>query len=189
MNDGDVSGAIRILSSIDSIAPVNAETYAKLLELHPAPEVEFKFDDSADIAVDTVTESELQIAVSKFRNGSAAGLDGMRPQHFKDMLSINTGDTGSVLKTRLTNFSDLLLRGKAPTFIIPILYGAALCALNKKTGSIRPIACMHPVASLMPITNLQKFSKNLIFEMHSTNWREITCCYRRISSVPECIHS
>lgn len=38
-----------------------------------------KFDDSALINVDTATESELKIAVSKFRNGSAGGVDGIRP--------------------------------------------------------------------------------------------------------------
>lgn len=140
LNDGDVSGAIRILSSNDSIAPVNAETYAKLLELHPAPALVLDFDDSNIITATAVTESELKIAVDNFRNGSAGGLDGIRPQHFKDMLSIDTGESGSQLTARLTTFSDLLLHGKAPDFIIPILYGAALCALNKQTGSIRPIA-------------------------------------------------
>jgi len=45
-----------------------------------------------------------------------------------------------LLLTRLTTFCDLLLNGKAPDVIIPVLYGASLCGLNKKDNSIRPIA-------------------------------------------------
>lgn len=45
LNDGDIKGAIRILSSEDTIAPVNMEVYMKLLEKHPKPEVTHNFDD------------------------------------------------------------------------------------------------------------------------------------------------
>ena len=56
------------------------------------------------------------------------------------MLGVEMGEHGNILLTRLSIFCDLLLNGKTPSFIVPILYGASLCALNKKDFSIRPIA-------------------------------------------------
>lgn len=140
LNDGDVKGAIRILSSEDTIAPVNMEVYLKLLEKHPAPEMVQQIDDENLPTVDAVTESETKVAVFNFGNGSSGGLDGLRPQHLKDMLSVELGENGKLLITRLSTFSDLLLNGHVPDCIIPILYGACLCAFNKKDLSIRPIA-------------------------------------------------
>lgn len=81
LNDGDIKGAIRILSSEDTVAPVNMEVYMKLLEKHLAPELVQKFDDKQLPTVETVSESETKIAVFNFANGSSGGLDGLRPQH------------------------------------------------------------------------------------------------------------
>lgn len=132
LNDGDISD--------DTIAPVNMEVYLKLLEKHPAPELIHDFDDKNLPTVDAVTESETKIAVFNFVNGSSGGLVGLRPQHLKDMLSVELGENGKLMLTRLSTFCDLLFNGNAPDFIIPILYGACLCAFNKKDLSIRPIA-------------------------------------------------
>lgn len=140
LNDGDIKGAIRILSSEDTIAPVNSEVYMKLLEKRPAPELDVTFDDKNLPIVDVVSESETKIAVFNFQHGSSGGLDGLRPQHLKDILRVELGENGKLLLTRLANFCDLLYNGKAPDFIVPILYGARLCAFNKKDNTIRPIA-------------------------------------------------
>lgn len=122
------------------VAPVNLETYSKLLEKHPTPEKHLVFDDSTIPRINTVTESEVKVAILKFENGSAGGIDGFRPQHLKDMFGFEIGEHRNLVLTRLSTFSDLLLNGKVPEFIIPILSGASLCALNKKDLSIRPIA-------------------------------------------------
>lgn len=73
-------------------------------------------------------------------NGSAGGLKGLRPQHLKDMMGVELGEYALLIRTRLRRFTDYPLNGKAPNFIIPILYGAALRAFNEKKFSIRPIA-------------------------------------------------
>ena len=71
--------------------------------------------------------------------GSAGGLDGLRPQHLKDTMSVSAGDAGPRLQERLTEFTSLCLAGRVPTAIQPVFCGTALCAL-KKDGDIRPIA-------------------------------------------------
>jgi hypothetical protein len=67
-------------------------------------------------------------------------MDGLRPQHLKDLISVQTGEAGHQLVTCLTEFANLFLAGGVPTSIQPIFCGASLCALNKKDGGIRPIA-------------------------------------------------
>lgn len=141
LNAGDVRGAIRILSSNDSIAPVNLDNYVRLLEKHPAPGLEIvDVDDYELTPIEPVTASEITIAISNFPNGSAGGMDGLKPQHLKDMIHMSIGEHGTKLKQSLCSFSDLCLNGKLPSFIIPILYGANLCGISKKNGSVRPIA-------------------------------------------------
>lgn len=80
--DGDIKDAIRIIPSADWTATVNLETYRKLLEKHPPPAQDHSvFDDTTLLPVDTVTESEVKVAVFKFDNCAAGGLYGLRPQH------------------------------------------------------------------------------------------------------------
>jgi hypothetical protein len=80
------------------------------------------------------------VAIKSFMPGSAGGMDGLRPQHLKDMTSVSAGDAGQRLQKRLTEFTNLCLAGRVPAVIQPVFCGAALCALNKKDGGIRPIA-------------------------------------------------
>ena len=44
------------------------------------------------------------------------------------------------LLNAITDFVNLLLCGKCPTLVQPILFGGKLIALNKSDGGIRPIA-------------------------------------------------
>ena len=79
-------------------------------------------------------------AIKSLPAGSAGGLDGLRPQHIKDLTNMHTGEAGQRLISRLTDFVNLCLAGRVPASIRPIFCGASLCALNKKDGGIRPIA-------------------------------------------------
>lgn len=73
-----------------------------------------------------------------FPNGSAGGPDGLRPQHLKDLLSSAVNE--DPLLQSITDFSNLLLEGKTPQLVRPVLFGASLIALSKKGGGVRPIA-------------------------------------------------
>jgi len=56
------------------------------------------------------------------------------------MVSPITGIAGSRLIASLTAFANLCLEGRVPSVVRPILYGASLCALNKRDEGVRPIA-------------------------------------------------
>ncbi|XP_063893027.1 uncharacterized protein LOC135117549 [Helicoverpa armigera] len=82
----------------------------------------------------------LVTAIGSFRSGSAGGLDGLSPQHLKDLTCPSAGEAGESLLKELTALTNLMLSGKVDETVIDVLYGANLCALRKKDGGIRPIA-------------------------------------------------
>ena len=82
----------------------------------------------------------ISAAVKSFPNGSAGGVDGLRPQHLKDMLSPSCGLSCTLLLSELTRFSNICLEGRIPVIVRPVFAGASLCALAKKDGTVRPIA-------------------------------------------------
>lgn len=87
-----------------------------------------------------MTEKEVEKGISSFNADSASGIDGLSPQHLKDLLALNCGGTASQLLTSLTKLTNLMLSGKVCAEFVPFLYGASLIAFNKKDGGIRPIA-------------------------------------------------
>lgn len=142
LSDGDISGAIRLLSSDDTIATPNEATISSLQEKHPYhpepanfPEPPEQLDPPSE-----VSSEELSSALSSFPPGSAGGLDAPRPQIVKDLLGQSLGETGEKLGTAITNLINIILQGGVPTTFCPTFYGASLTALNKKGGGIRPIA-------------------------------------------------
>lgn len=141
--DGDVKGACRLLFSSDVRANVSDETLEALRSKHPPPPLNECFPEPpfpTNTNIFNATINNVNLAISSFPAGSSSGLDGLTPQHLKDMISIATGETGFKVLITLTKFSNFLLTEKVCPEIVPIFFGASLCALNKKDGGIRPIA-------------------------------------------------
>lgn len=151
IEEGDVRGAVRLAVSDDILAPCCDATADALRLLHPvraAPSnSSLSLPDSDVTRIDSSTSSVLSLsagdiieAIKSFPAGSAGGLDGLRPQHLKDMTSQYTGIAGERLVASLTEFTNLCLAGRVPLNVRPVFYGATLCALAKKGGGVRPIA-------------------------------------------------
>lgn len=87
-----------------------------------------------------VNQKNVKHGIASFSHGSATGFNGLRPQHIKDLKSFSAGDAGPRLHASITNLCNLMLSGNVEQEVCSILYGAALSALNKKSGGIRPIA-------------------------------------------------
>lgn len=142
VSEGNVGGAARLLFSNDDLAAHSSETFAALREKHPVPSAPAQLPEppsSVDSNV-SVCEDSVRLALLSFPNGSAGGLDGLSPQHLKDLTTTPSGDAGSALLKELTALINLMLTGRVNVEIIPVLYGANLVALAKKDGGIRPIA-------------------------------------------------
>lgn len=86
VSEGDVRGAVKLLLSTDTWATDNSVTYNLLKEKHPLPSRQLIFPNEPDettIAMVTTKEA-VRTSIFLFHNGSAAGIDGISPQHLKD---------------------------------------------------------------------------------------------------------
>lgn len=151
IEEGDVRGAVRLAVSDDVLAPCCDAVADALRLLHPPraaptngstspPQPDIITVNSCTPRVLMLSAHDIVEAIKSFPAGSAGGLDGLRPQHLKDMTSPYTGLAGERLVTTLTEFANMCLAGRVPPAVRPLFYGATLCALVKKGGGVRPIA-------------------------------------------------
>ena len=139
LEEGDFRGAVRLASSDDTLAPINEATFEALKAKHPPSHPQtalLPVDDNLQISI--VTVEEIIQANHSFPKSSAGGPDGLRPQHLKDMMSVDISCLD--LLPNLASFVQLVLEGKTPQSIQPFFFGANLTAIQKKGGGIRPIA-------------------------------------------------
>ena len=141
---GDVRGAVRVISSDDSLSPSSEAVLESLQSKHPSTHPESNLPpapSTSDIENSlTVCESQVLKTIHKFKPGSGGGPDLMKPQHLKDLMMKSTGVSSGHLLSSLTSLCNLMLRGNVPEDITPYLYGASLLALSKPDGGVRPIA-------------------------------------------------
>jgi hypothetical protein len=84
-----------------------------------------------------VNEQTVREAINSFPAGSSPGLDGMRPQYLKDIISLSADEAGDQALRALTKRCNFLLSDQLTSEICHLLYGASLCVLHKKNGGIR----------------------------------------------------
>ena len=141
LEEGDFRGAVRLACSDDSLADMTEATYTALQQRHPAPHPHSSIPQLPDrLSTSPVTKGEIAQAIKSFPNGSVGGPDGLRPQHFKDLIATGAGGGCEALLRALVPFIELVLSGNTPVSIHPFFFGANLIALQKKDGGIRPIA-------------------------------------------------
>ncbi len=138
LEDGDVKGAVRLLCSDDRLAVPDDTTFAELRQLHPPAPANRRPAPFTNTSPLQVSPAAVIKAIQSFPNGSAAGPDGLRPQHIKDLL-IGAADDNPLL-VAITDLINLLLEGKTPPPVRAALFGATLLAVVKKQGGILPIA-------------------------------------------------
>ena len=138
IEDGDIKGAVRLLCSNEELAAQDEKTFNELERLHPPAPVDRRSAPSVDTPPLQVSSSAVLAAIKSFPNGSAAGPDGLRPQHLKDLL-IGASDDNPLLAA-VTEITNLMLRGETPGSVRDTLFGANLLAISKKKGGVRPIA-------------------------------------------------
>ncbi|OQV15449.1 hypothetical protein BV898_10324 [Hypsibius exemplaris] len=95
MQAGNISGAVKMLSSDESVAPCTAETYNALRKKDPqAPAgAVFPAEPQADsVTAEPIRPEEVREAILSFPNGSSGGLDGMSPEHLKNLVAESNGE-------------------------------------------------------------------------------------------------
>ncbi|KAI5635791.1 reverse transcriptase (RNA-dependent DNA polymerase) domain-containing protein [Phthorimaea operculella] len=123
------------------MASPGPETLATLQSKHPSPSRQLVYPVAQDQSFSAcqVKAEDVAQALGSFYNGSAAGLDGIRPVHLRELTSASAGDNGERLLGCLTNLCNFLLSGRLNKEVCSFMYGASLCALSKKDGGLRPI--------------------------------------------------
>ena len=143
MSDGDVKGALRLLTSGEETVLSTTENVAILQSKHPPAPPDFDLPPCPDQDVEQptdATESDVIAAINTFNSGSSAGLDGLRPAHLKDLISKSAGEAGARLVTALTALVNAAAAGQLPPCAREAFYSASLTALRKCDGGLRPIA-------------------------------------------------
>ena len=163
--EGNIRGAIRALTSETGLAPFDNSTAELLRAKHPQPASdEGNLNPSGTentVTSFSCTKGEVQKAINSFPPGSAGGPDGLKPIHIKDMVSRSSGDAGGNLLTAITALVNQIIKGSVCTQALPILFGASLCALEKKTGGIRPIAVGNTLRRVAGNVLSQKVQKEM----------------------------
>ena len=142
MNCNDIRGAIRVISTEDKFNKPSEDSYQALKKKHPEPHE----DTSAPTPPDQdmpqfhTTQDEVRKKILSFRSGAAGGLDGLTPQHLKDLTAKNLNGSKELLGALAEFYNKIVFSGKIPDFVCPTYYGARLMGLSKKEGGIRPIA-------------------------------------------------
>lgn len=147
---GDIAGAARLLMSDDAVLDTTEAVTSALREKHPSALLDPNYPPAPTANAmlhNTVVPAEVRRAILTFPNGSAAGFDGLAPQHLKDMINGKTAASQQLL-TALSDLLNLMLGGRIPAEICPYIYGASLVALGKKDGGVRPIAVGHVLRRL-----------------------------------------
>ena len=142
LSAGDVSGAVRILSSDAALSPFDSETLQALQEKHPPSPPDFLLPPPPSISPEPLQVSSeiIEKSIRSFKLGSSAGPDKLSPQHLKVLISRQVGEAGSRLLSALTAFANRLLSGNIPDQAHRVFFGANLIALRKPDGGVRPIA-------------------------------------------------
>ena len=163
LTDGDVRGAIRLLSSPNEVARDSLDVTAKLQSKHPPAPASIQMPPSPDASTEpwTATDADVLAAVATFNTGSAGGLDGLRPAHLKDLTSRSSGEAGARLVYQLTSLVNLAIQGKIPSKVRAAFYAASLTALEKPDGGIRPIAIGSTYRTLATKVALRPLSGEL----------------------------
>ncbi|ESN98055.1 hypothetical protein HELRODRAFT_177286 [Helobdella robusta] len=112
IKQGNLSSAVRLVCSLEGLAESSPATFDKLCSIHPKIPVDRRVFPALTPTAGCVSPAEVLRAVKSFKNGSSRGLDGLRPQHLKDVFSgpLPIDDT----LNSLTQFINLILSGACP---------------------------------------------------------------------------
>jgi len=112
LEDSDVSGAVRLLCTVMTDWLLRMRLRSSNSAVCPPQLLDRRSESTTDALPLQVSPSAVRAAIQSFPNGSAAGPDGLRAQHLKDLL-LGAPDDNQLLSA-VTDLTNLLLEGKIP---------------------------------------------------------------------------
>ena len=139
LGDGHFTSAIKVLTS-PGVAPSTPDTLRDLESKHPfAPPPALPSLPLSGDALSVHKDLVLDM-IRSFPKGTSCGRDGLRAQHFMDILG---GAASAIVDDLLVSISgvvNLFLGGKCPSQLGEFIASAPLTPLIKPGGGVRPIA-------------------------------------------------
>ena len=135
---GRYGNAIRALESLGTAAFSDDLAWAELLKRHPSNNLP-SFDNDIPSSLTTDNQDVVR-ALRRFPHGSSPGGSGLRAQHLLDAICGHSAPATQDCLHASTVLINLLLSGKAHSWLSPWLAGAPLTVLRKKDSGVRPIA-------------------------------------------------
>ncbi|ESO02492.1 hypothetical protein HELRODRAFT_161767 [Helobdella robusta] len=149
IEQGNLSSAVRLVCSPEGLAESSPATFDKLCSIHPKIPVDRRVFPALTPTAGCVSPAEVLRAVKSFKNGSSGGLDGLRPQHLKDVFSgpLPIDDT----LNSLTQFINLILSGACPL------------SLSELEFALGRVSCLSAHDALTIIRNALSLPKLMYF--------------------------
>ena len=139
---------VRLLCSEETVA-ANDDTLEAFKAKHTAAPADSRlaaeFKGNLRCALIKVSHEDVVKNLKTFPAGSSGRPDGLTAQHLSDLLA---GARDDQLKTNLTDFINVVLKGELPIQVREILFGGRLIALQMKDGGILPIAVGYTLRRL-----------------------------------------
>ena len=110
----------------------------------------------------------IEKSIRSFNPGSAAGPDKLSPQHLKELILRQNGESGAPLLESVAALANVMLAGIVPAVIQTILYGSNLLALHKPGGGIHPIAVGNVLRHLVAKSVVFLMGNQVAFRLHPT---------------------
>ena len=141
LEEADYRVAVSLVSFENVIAD-HADSTLEALKKHPPPHNDSSMPEvvSGKALSFSLDAAFISKAIMLFPNGSSGRCDSLLSQHLKNLTSPSAGDGGVLLMKALEGLITLILEGRIPREIKPILFGASLIPLKKKSGGICLIA-------------------------------------------------
>ena len=139
--EGDVSAAIRVLSSSDTPVDPTPDVIDVLRQKQPDAPADLRHvAPPRHICPLSIVPECVAKAIGTFPRSSSGGIDGLRPGHLRLLTSSSVGEAGERLKFSISNLVNRLTSGKISNYPRGLLFSASVLAFRKKDGGIRPIA-------------------------------------------------
>ena len=132
IEQGNLRSAVQILCSANGLAEDSPDTLSALRNIHPKAPLDRRTFLMPERTSASVSHTQVLKALKSFNNGLSGGLDGLRPQHLKDLVTIPTQTDG--ILTAITQFINLLIKGICPPSAIPFFLEAVWWLLQRRVA-------------------------------------------------------
>ncbi|ESN90015.1 hypothetical protein HELRODRAFT_182918 [Helobdella robusta] len=129
IEQGNLSAAVRLVCSPEGLAGDSPETLVRLNAIHPRSPSDRRVFPAPETVNGCVSPTQVLSALKSFRNGLSEGLDCLRPQHIKDLISGPLPIDEFV--SSLTQFINIILSGACPSAASRFFFGELKFALDR----------------------------------------------------------